>query len=53
MKMCKITCVEGRVITKIARYWVNITNRRGMKQLRIYFGSIFLLFSNESSQGAH
>ena len=30
---------------------VNKTSRRGIKQLRISFGSIFLLFSYESSRG--
>ena len=44
---------KGRVVTKISSYQVNITTRRGIKQLRISFGSIFLLFFNESSQGPH
>ena len=30
---------------------VNTTSRRGINQLRTSFGSIFLLFSNESSRG--
>ena len=40
-----------RVVTKILRCRVNTTSRRGIKRLRISFGSIFLLSSNKSSQG--
>ena len=39
-----------RAVTKISSCWVQTTSRRGIKQLRISFGSIFLLFSYESSQ---
>ena len=42
-----------RDVTKISSCWVNTTSRQGIKQLGISFGSIFLLFSNESSQGPH
>ena len=38
----------ARAITKICCQ-VNTTSRRGIKQLRISFGSVFLLFSYESS----
>ena len=41
-----------RVVTKISSCRVNTTSRRGIKQLGISFGSIFLLFSNKSSRGA-
>ena len=40
-----------RVVTKISSCRVNTTSRRGIKQLGISFGSIFLLFSNKSSRG--
>ena len=40
-----------RVVTKISSCQVNTTTRRGIKPLRISFGSIFLLFSNKSSRG--
>ena len=40
---------KARAVTKICCQ-VN-TSRRGIKQLRISFGSIFLLFSYESSWG--
>ena len=40
-----------RVVTKILSCRVNTTSRRGIKWLGICFGSIFLLFSNKSSQG--
>ena len=46
----KKTCGQGNV-TKILSCRVNTTSRRGIKQLGISFGSIFLLFSFESSQG--
>ena len=35
---------ESRVVTKISRCWVNTTSRRGIKQLWVSFGYIFLLF---------
>ena len=41
------------VVTKVSSCWVNTTGRQGIKQLGISFGSIFLLFSNNSSQGRH
>ena len=37
-----------RVVTKISSCRVNTTSRRGIKQLGISLGSIFLLFSSES-----
>ena len=40
-----------RVVTKISSCRVKTTSRRGIKQLGISFGSIFLLFSNKSSRG--
>ena len=40
----------ARAVTKICCQ-VNTTSRRGIKQLRVSFGSIFLLFSYESSWG--
>ena len=40
----------ARAVTKIC-CWVNTTRRLGIKQVRISFGSIFLLFSYESSWG--
>ena len=40
-----------RAVTKISSCWVNTTSRRGIKQLGISFGSIFLLFSYEISRG--
>ena len=42
-----------RAVTKISSCRVNTTSRRGIKQLEISFGSIFLLFSYESSRGPH
>ena len=42
---------SSRVVTKISSYRVDTTSRRGIKQLGISFGSIFLLFSNKSSRG--
>ena len=39
-----------RVVAKISSCRVNTTSRRGIKQLGILFGSVFLLFSNESSR---
>ena len=43
--------VLPRVVTKISSCRVNTTSRRGIKWLGISFGSIFLLFSDESSRG--
>ena len=43
--------IETRVVTKISSCRVNTTSRRGIKRLGISFGSIFVLFSNKSSQG--
>ena len=40
-----------RVVTKISSCRVNTTSRRGIKWPGISFGSIFVLFSNKSSQG--
>ena len=40
-----------RVVTKISSSRVNTTSRWGIKQLRVSFGSTFLLFSFESSRG--
>ena len=40
-------------VAKISSCWVNTTNRWGIKQLGISFGSISPLFSHESSQGVH
>ena len=40
-----------RAVTKIWRCQVNTTSRQGIRQLGISFGSIFLLFSYESSRG--
>ena len=42
-----------RVVSKISSCRVNTTSRQGIKQQGISFGSIFLLFSNKSSQGPH
>ena len=47
----KVVTAWRIVVTKISSCQVNTTSRKGMKQLGIYFGSIFLLFSSESSQG--
>ena len=41
----------SRAVTKISSCRVNTTSRRGIKQLGISFGSIFLPFSYESSRG--
>ena len=43
--------LRDRAVTKISSCQVNTTSRRGIKQLGISFGSIFLLFSYESRQG--
>ena len=43
--------LKDRVVTKISSSRVKTTSRRGIKQLGISFGSIFLLFSNKSSRG--
>ena len=40
-----------RAVSKILSCRVNTTSRRRIKQLEISFGSIFLLFSYESSRG--
>ena len=40
-----------RVVTRISSCRVNTTSRRGIKQLGVSFGSIFLLFSIESNRG--
>ena len=45
--------IQSRDVTKISSYEVNVTSRRGIKQLGISFGSTFLLFSNESSRRPH
>ena len=45
--------VPCRVATKILSCQVNTTSRWGTTQLGISFGSTFVLFSNESSQGPH
>ena len=47
----QVTIIMSRVVTKISSCRVNTTSRRGIKQLGISFGSIFLLFSNKSSRG--
>ena len=44
---------KPRTVTKISSCWVNTTSRLGIKQLGISFGSIFLIFSYESSRGPH
>ena len=41
----------SRAVTKISSCRVNTTSKQGFKQLGISFGSIFLLFSCESSRG--
>ena len=43
-------CGFNRDVSKISSCWVNTTSRQGIKQLRISFGFIFLLFSYERSQ---
>ena len=43
--------ISFRAVTKILSCRVNTTSRRGIKQLEISFGSIFLPFSYESSRG--
>ena len=42
-----------RVVTKMSSGQINTTRRRGINQLGVSFGSTFLLFSFESSQGPH
>ena len=42
---------KAKVVTKISNCRLNTTSRREIKQLRISFGSIFLLFSYESIRG--
>ena len=55
MTIGKNSDLEGadfsKVVSKISSYRVNTTSRRRIKQLGISFGSIFLLFSSESSRG--
>ena len=46
-----VTINVSRAVTKISSCRVNTTSRRGIKQLGISFGSIFLPFSYESSRG--
>ena len=46
----KVVTAWRVVVTEISSCQVNTTSRQGMKQLGISFGSIFLLFSSESSQ---
>ena len=41
----------GRDVTKISSCRVNTTSRRGIKQLEISFGSICLIFFDESRRG--
>ena len=41
----------GRDVTKISNCQVNTTSGRGIKQLGIPFGSVFLLFSYATSRG--
>ena len=45
--------VSHRAVTKISSCQVNITSRRGIKQLGISFGSVFLLFSQPPPQAFH
>ena len=45
--------IQSRDVTKISSYQVNITSRRGIKQLGITVVSTFLLFSNGSSRKPH
>ena len=47
--MCFANC---RVVTKISSCQVNTAIRRGIKQLGVSVGFIFLLFSFESSREA-
>ena len=55
--VCYFNTVHGKilfmVVTRILGCQINATSRQGIKLLEISFGSIFLLFSNESSQGPH
>ena len=55
--VCYFNTLHGKVlfmvVTRILSCRVNAPSRLGIKQLGISFGSIFLLFSNESSQGPH
>ena len=51
-KLCSTLMLESfliRAVTKISSCWLNTRSRLGIKQLLIYFGSTFLLFSCESS----
>ena len=47
----KSLILSTRVVTKISSCRVNTTSRRGIKQLWISFGYIFLLLSYASSRG--
>ena len=49
--MGQLTLILCRAVTEISSSWINTTSRRGIKQLGISFGSIFLLFSYENSPG--
>ena len=54
-KICKMFFIiisTTRVVTKISSFQANTKSRRGIKQLGIFFPSIFLPFSFESSRGA-
>ena len=42
---------DYRVVTKISCCWVNTTSRRGIKQLGIFFGPVFLLFFKKVAGG--
>ena len=48
---CFVLAIVLRVVTKISSCRLNTSNRQGIKQPGISFGSIFLLFSYESSRG--
>ena len=53
-KICKMFFIiisTTRVVTKISSFQANTKSRRGIKQLGIFFPSIFLPFSFESSRG--
>ena len=48
-----VLLMYASAVTKISSCRVNTTSRRGIKQLGISFGSIFLPFSYESSRGKY
>lgn len=52
MKITLSFWISG-VVPKTSSFWVRVTTTStwGIKQLGIYFGSFFLLFSNEISLG--